>query len=143
LQIICPDVAALGVRFTFFGSSADAPETAIANAPAKIHFVISIPPRCEQRRIKSPDLPLKELSILTSLKIDHGWIRRLGPGVSAMTQINRSVLLIELCNLDVATAICPLRVNASICFPLWPQQRTSLRKVGMSVSCHEQTLRSA
>src|SRR5450759_4917777 len=27
----------------------------------------------------------------------------------------------------------------SRCFPLWPQQRTSLNSVGMFVRCHEQT----
>jgi hypothetical protein len=38
---------------------------------------------------------------------------------------------------------CPFRgskaekLNASICFPLWPQERTSLNRVGMSVRCHE------
>jgi hypothetical protein len=31
------------------------------------------------------------------------------------------------------------RLAASRCFPLWPQQRTSLNRVGMSEKCQKQT----
>src|SRR5258708_18710001 len=33
----------------------------------------------------------------------------------------------------------PEKLHASICFPLFTQQRTSPRYFGMSVSCHERT----
>src|SRR5258706_6722629 len=34
----------------------------------------------------------------------------------------------------------PEKLHASICFPLCPEERTLRNRVGMSVSCHKQTL---
>jgi hypothetical protein len=36
---------------------------------------------------------------------------------------------------DVAAGSKPEKLNASICFPLCPRERTSRNAVGMSVSC--------
>src|SRR6266404_487869 len=42
---------------------------------------------------------------------------------------------------DVRIGSKPEKLKASICFPLFTQQRTSPRYFGMSVSCHKATLR--